>query len=332
MASIPLTRCQFLLPFADILDGIGAPTGPLLGKFRLPSSLAEKSSLYIPILPAINFAETAQRTQDIEDFGFLAAQHLHFSDLSEKTRVLIAHSPTLLVALQHACKWASLEDTILTLWLEHADDHVKFCSKLAGTNGLPHLEHSQWLQNMFSIYIVRQFTSASWMPATMAFEARYTPRQATQAHWPNTRFLSGQHASWIDVPISHLSLANRSSNVDSPPLDNDGTPSACEIIKSLRLMLPSYLDNRIPPLTDVAELAGVSTRSLQRKLGYAGLTYSDLVETARYERASKLLRDTDCKIIDIAFSSGYADPAHFTRAFRRISGVTPRQFREQSRL
>ncbi|WP_319797883.1 AraC family transcriptional regulator [Nitrobacter sp.] len=332
MANIPLTRCQFLLPFADILDGIGAPTGPLLEKFRLPSSLAEKSSLYIPILPAINFAETAQRAQDIEDFGFLAAQHLHFSDLSEKTRVLIAHSPTLLVALQHACKWASLEDTILTLWLEHADDHVKFCSKLAGTNRLPHLEHSQWLQNMFSIYIVRQFTGASWMPATMAFEARYTPRRATQAHWPNTRFLSGQHASWIDVPISHLSLANRSSNIDSPPLDNDGTPSACEIIKSLRLMLPSYLDNRIPPLTDVAELAGVSTRSLQRKLGYAGLTYSDLVETARYERASKLLRDTDSKIIDIAFSSGYADPAHFTRAFRRISGVTPRQFREQSRL
>ena len=58
----------------------------------------------------------------------------------------------------------------------------------------------------------------------------------------------------------------------------------------------------------------------------------DLVETARYEVASKLLRDTDSKIIDIAFSSGYADPAHFTRAFRRISGITPRQFREQSRL
>jgi AraC-like DNA-binding protein len=34
-------------------------------------------------------------------------------------------------------------------------------------------------------------------------------------------------------------------------------------------------------------------------------------------------------LIDIAFASGYSDPAHFTRAFRRISGVSPRQFREQ---
>lgn len=332
MVSIPLTRCQFLLPFADILDGIGAPTGSLLKKFRLPSSLIEKADLYVPILPAIRFAEISQRTQGLEDFGFLAAQQLHYDHLGEKIRTLIAQSPSLLVALQHTCKWASLEDTNLNMWIELHDDHAKVCSQLIGTNGLPHLEHSQWLQLIFPIYIVRQFAGLGWMPATIAFEARYTPLLATQAHWPNTRFLSGQHASWIDVPISHLGLSNRSNEAIPPSHgDEDGGPSACEIIKSLKLMLPSYLDEKIPPLADIAEMAGVSTRSLQRKLGYAGLTYSDLVETARYELASKLLRDTDSKIIDIAFSSGYADPAHFTRAFRRISGVTPRLFREQSR-
>lgn len=332
MASIPLTRCQFLLPFADILDGIGAPTGSILEKFRLPSSLMEKADLYIPILPAIRFAEVSQRTQGLEDFGFLAAQRLHYDHLSEKIRTLIGHSPSLLIALQHTCKWASLEDTHLNMWIEFHDDHAKVCSQLIGTNGLLHLEHSQWLQLIFPIYIVRQFAGPDWMPATIAFEARYTPLPATQANWPTTRFLSGQHASWIDVPIPHLSLTNRSTEIASPSHNDEDGPSACEIIKSLKLMLPSYLDDRIPPLADIAEMAGVSTRSLQRKLGFAGLTYSDLVETARYEVASKLLRDTDSKIIDIAFSSGYADPAHFTRAFRRISGITPRQFREQSRL
>ena len=64
----------------------------------------------------------------------------------------------------------------------------------------------------------------------------------------------------------------------------------------------------------------------------AGLTYSDVLDTVRYEFASRLLRDTDCRIVDVAFSSGYTDPAHFSRAFRRMTGVTPHQFREQSRL
>lgn len=97
-------------------------------------------------------------------------------------------------------------------------------------------------------------------------------------------------------------------------------------------MLPAYLDERTTALADVADIAGVSTRTLQRKLAHLGLTYSDILETARYENASRLLRNTDCRIIDVAFSSGYTDPAHFSRAFRRMTGVTPRQFREQSRL
>jgi AraC-like DNA-binding protein len=331
MVNIPLTRCQFLLPFAGILDDIGAPTNLLLEKFRLPSSLEAKSDLYVPLLPAIRFMETAQKSQGIEEFGFLASQRLHFFHLREKTRALIAHSPTLLVALQHSCRWASREDTILSMWIEHDDDHIRICSRLAGTAGLLHLEHAQWIQNICSINIVRQFAGRDWMPATIAFEARYTPSPATQSSWPNVRFLSGQHAAWIDVPSSHLSLSNRPIEISPLSRDDEDGPSGYDIVDLLKLMLPSYLDERTPYLAEVAEMAGVSTRSFQRKLSHIGLTYSDLLDTVRYENASKLLRDTDSKIIEIAFSSGYTDPAHFSRAFRRIAGVTPRQFREQSR-
>jgi len=331
MAHIPLTRCQLLLPFVWILDEIGAPTASFLGKFRLPSSLEDKGDLYLPLLPAIRFMETARRSQGIEEFGFQASQRLHFLHLREKTRALIAHSPTLLVALRHACRWASLEDTVLSMWIEHDDDHVRICSRLAGTRGLLNLEHLQWIQNIFSIHIVRQFAGVDWMPATIAFEARYTPGPATRSFWPNVQFLAGQHAAWIDVPISHLGLPNRPNASGLPPHDHEDGPSGYDIVELLKLMLPSYLDEKIPALAEVAEMAGVSTRSFQRRLSHVGLTYSDLLDTVRYENAGRLLRDTDAKIIDIAFSSGYADPAHFSRAFRRMTGVTPRQFRHQSR-
>jgi len=331
MTGIPLTRCQFVIPFADIHDAIGAPTAELLAKFRLPTSLEEKANHYVPILPAIRFAEAAQRSQGITDIGFQASRRLQFFHLSEKLRAIIGHSPTLFIALQQACKWASLEDTNLSMWIERYDDHIRLCSKLGGTAGLPHLEHSQWLQNVFLIHIVRQFTGSDWVPATIAFEARYTPSLETRSFWPNTRFLSGQDASWIDVPISHLSLPG-AADAEPPTLpDDDEGPSSNEIIGTLKLMLPSYLDEGTPAIAEIAEMAGISVRSFQRKLSSAGLTYSDLIDTARFENGAKLLRDTDCKIIEIAFSSGYTDPAHFTRAFRRISGVTPRQFREKWR-
>lgn len=331
MADIPLTRGQFLLPFVSILDDIGAPTETLLERARLPSSLSEKSDLYLPLLPALRFVETAQRTQGIDDFGFLAAQRLHFLHMRQETRALIAHSPTLLVALRHACHWASREDTVLSMWIEHAADHARVCSRLAGTGSL-HLKHAQWIQNIFPIHIVRQFAGPDWMPTAIGFESSYAPSRATRSCWPNVRFLSGQHAAWISVPVALLGLPNRSAASFAPPKTNEDGPSAYDIVELLKLMLPAYLDEGTTALAQVAEIAGVSTRTLQRKLAHIGLSYSDILDTVRYENATRLLRDTDCRIIDVAFSSGYTDPAHFSRAFKRMTGVTPRMFREQSRL
>lgn len=328
MGGIPLIRCQFLIPFADVHDEIGAPTDSLLTKFRLPTSLAEKANHFLPLLPAVRFVEAAQRSQGITDLGFQASQRLQFCHLSEKLRTVIGYSPTLFAALQQTCKWAAFEDTVLKMWLERCDDHVKICSRLFGTSGIAHLEHSQWLQNVLTIHIVRQFAGSSWVPATIAFESRYTPSSGTRSFWPNTRFLSGQRASWIDVPISHLSLPNVASQVLTDPTDDEAGPTGNDIIGTLKLMLPSYLDERIPMVAEIAEMARMSVRSLQRKLSGAGLTYSDLLGAARFENAAKLLRETDAKIIEVAFSSGYTDPAHFARAFRRISGVAPRQYRE----
>lgn len=331
MNGIPVTRCQFLIPFAVIHDAIGAPIESLLARFGLPTSLEEKADHFIPLLPTIRFAEAAQRSQGITDIGFQAARQLQFCHLSEKLRAIIGHSPTLLVALQQACKWAPLEDTILNLWLERCDDYIRVCSNLIGTAGLLHLEHSQWFQNIFITHIVRQFTGPDWAPATIAFEANYTPSLQTQAFWPNTRFLSNQHASWIDVHVSQLSLPNLANELPPSPHDEEAQTSPNEIVRTLKLMLPSYLDEGVPAITEIAEMAGISVRSFQRKLSSMGLSYSGLVDMVRFDTAANHLRDTDAKIIDIAFSCGYADPAHFTRAFRRISGTTPREFREQWR-
>lgn len=133
------------------------------------------------------------------------------------------------------------------------------------------------------------------------------------------------------MPISHLSFPNRANEIPPGPRNDEVEPSDRDIIETLKLMLPSYLDEGFPGLAEVAEMAGASTRSFQRVLAYAGLTYSDLLDTVRFENARKLLCETDAKIIEVAFSSGYTDPAHFTRAFRRMSGLTPRQFRQQRR-
>jgi AraC-like DNA-binding protein len=45
------------------------------------------------------------------------------------------------------------------------------------------------------------------------------------------------------------------------------------------------------------------------------------------EAAVELLEGSDSKIIDVAYAVGYEDPSHFSRAFRRLKGTSPREFR-----
>lgn len=44
---------------------------------------------------------------------------------------------------------------------------------------------------------------------------------------------------------------------------------------------------------------------------------------------NRLLRDTDKKTTEIAFVLGYEDSSHFSRAFKRLSGISPCEYRYQ---
>ena len=80
----------------------------------------------------------------------------------------------------------------------------------------------------------------------------------------------------------------------------------------------------------VAERMATSVRTLQRRLRGAGLSYSAVVQRARRTAAREMLKDRGAGIGDVARALGYSDPAHFTRAFHRWTGSTPRDFRARS--
>ena len=80
----------------------------------------------------------------------------------------------------------------------------------------------------------------------------------------------------------------------------------------------------------VAERMATSVRTLQRRLRTAGLSYSGVVQRARRAAAQQMLKDRGAGIGEVARALGYSDPAHFTRAFQRWTGSTPRDFRARS--
>jgi AraC-like DNA-binding protein len=71
------------------------------------------------------------------------------------------------------------------------------------------------------------------------------------------------------------------------------------------------------------------SRHLPRRLAAIGITYSQLVGEVRSGTALRLVDDSGLTLAEISRILGYSDPAHFTRAFTRWTGMTPRDYRRR---
>jgi len=84
-------------------------------------------------------------------------------------------------------------------------------------------------------------------------------------------------------------------------------------------------------IDELSEVTGYSRRHLSRAFKQTtGTTLYDAIENVRYDRARKLLTDTDLRIKAIAAKVGFSGTSSFSVAFQRISGETPHGFRTRS--
>jgi AraC-like DNA-binding protein len=148
----------------------------------------------------------------------------------------------------------------------------------------------------------------------------------------DTQLHFNQVDSAIDLSKSLLSLSleqptGLGSQVQQDYEAPQASASASDFSDVLRQLLPMLLRDGYPEIGQVANAAGMSVRSLQRRLAEEHLSYSRLIDQARFEVAVRLLQDPTIQLIDIALELGYTDAANFTRAFRRWTGGAPRQFR-----
>ncbi|MCK9859580.1 AraC family transcriptional regulator [Paenibacillus sp. ATY16] len=81
----------------------------------------------------------------------------------------------------------------------------------------------------------------------------------------------------------------------------------------------------------LAVQAGISQRHFIRLFRQqTGMGFSEYVQNKRVELACQLLTGTSQPLADIAKQVGYQDPAHFREVFRKIMGMTPRQYRPKT--
>ena len=81
-------------------------------------------------------------------------------------------------------------------------------------------------------------------------------------------------------------------------------------------------------LADLAETAGVHPMHLARAFRHeTGMSVGTYLRRLRLDWSADRLTHTKTPLAEIALRAGFADQSHFTRTFRRYTGVTPRAYR-----
>lgn len=134
-------------------------------------------------------------------------------------------------------------------------------------------------------------------------------------------------------------VAEVRATMEPDPPDPDRHVRAIRAVESrLRRLAPVDADGRLcndlldllearPGLVHVRELCealGRSERTLQRlTLDRMGLTPKWLIQRRRLHDATLGIKQGRRDLATVAVESGYADQAHFTRDFKRFTGMTP---------
>ncbi|MBD3669273.1 MAG: AraC family transcriptional regulator [Gammaproteobacteria bacterium] len=78
----------------------------------------------------------------------------------------------------------------------------------------------------------------------------------------------------------------------------------------------------------IAERLCMSSKTLQRRLDEHSIVFSELVDEVRGDLAKTHLARDDMPLAEIGYLLGFSEQSSFTRAFKRWTGKTPREYRK----
>lgn len=169
---------------------------------------------------------------------------------------------------------------------------------------------------------VRHFLGAAWQPERAVVTGAHLAARSEIETLLGCTVVLGPRAGLV-FPAHRLDAANPSrtgacgASADAPIGSGLGTCVAH--------LIELALDEARPSIDGIAGRLGLSRRTLQRRLEAEGTGYAEIQRRVLVRRAKSLLATERLPIGRIGLELGYADAAHFSRAFLAWTGLTPRR-------
>lgn len=243
------------------------------------------------------------------------------------------NSSTLGAAFARVARYHSIWTDGALFTLETADDTSAIVYRYSDPSILEHRHDSEMTLATVTT-LCRSIATPDFTPAVVEFQHAAPADLSEHRRLFNCPVKFGAPTNRLSFPSDFLSLPIAKADASlCALLDRHAEelltkyPPRDSLIDQMRNLIADEFRGGEPSLERIADHLGLTPRTLQRKLQELGTSYNDVLDQMRRQLAMRYLREPQMAICEVAYLLGFSESSSFHRAFKRWTGVTPKEFR-----
>ncbi|MGR5128598.1 helix-turn-helix domain-containing protein [Photobacterium swingsii] len=321
--TLPMIRTEYTRILVEIFTETGINAHELLKNSGLPPDLLSNTQDYLPVEPVKRLIYLLSHQVDGNNFSHLLRlafrEHIIPSIISQ-----FDTAETVRDALIQASRIFSSDSPGSQIAVEEAHGRFWFC-RGAHYEESPYFIWGEVFAVLYTIELISALTLLDWHPtqvkiqhdSTEAIESAIGSETQLFVGHNKTAVLINQEVLETKLQLSTFSARPKKELVEWHTSFSDNVFTA---------LLP-YVKEYSLSIDQAARLLQMSSRTLQRRLKEEKTTFRQIKESLMLSASCDLM-EQGRSLTQIANQLGYKNLSHYSRAFKKITGLSPKSYKK----
>jgi AraC-like DNA-binding protein len=329
----PLVRAEVLLGCREAAVKLKADVDPIFAEHGIEPRLLDSPSGFIEKPRLAEALQAVSEQCHCTHLGFLVGKYQPPMKFGPATQLLYL-APSIRGAMENAARFVHLYTEGVSYELAIESEEASFRRK--NTHHYKIRPSQLDLLGMVQVFkMLKSLCGESWRPSAITFDQPSPRTEDEMTDYFDCPAVFDCEYTGIVFPKEDLARQLPTANTELLQiveayftLDMPDIDSTDDIVLAARDYIGRTIGTGVCDLDSCARQLGMHPRKLQRNLLTNGFKFKQLMLDKRMELARGQLRDPQLRISQLADVLGYENPSAFTRAFTRVHGLSPNQWRK----
>ncbi|MGF1752782.1 AraC family transcriptional regulator [Vibrio makurazakiensis] len=326
--AIPLVKREDVKYFVGLLGEYHEDFYSLLRQAQIPNDLFNPNSQYeyLPETTLKNLIQILGSRMKIDDFARLISDSCRLIYVP-KFVSLLTTDESLQATLNEFSQLLKSTSSNALVYTQEAGEKVWLVRDKEEADEI-WFKYGEMFAVTFLCELLTTLTQGAWLPEEIGVRTESAYEFSRLPGLESTQFYCSRPTTAIHIPDDILSqpvFLKQTSNESTIPYEI--LPG--NFLDTFKLAIQPYVSMGKLPIKIASEILNINVRTIQRRLKEHNVIYSQVIEEMVFNQIIQLLKCDQLPITEVASKMGYSDSAHFTRAFKRLMHMTPREYRSK---